>query len=128
MVALTIALFGEAEKGAYRTAYYCHDLPELVDYFGNPPPESLGLYYAIQALLHHRKIIFFRVQEEGFSLSDYEEGLEILKTRPEIPQFSAICAPGLGNSAIIEEIVQLCSAKHSIMITSQADLYDYLTG
>lgn len=121
----TIALFGEAEKGAYRTPYTCQDLPELVEIFGNPPPESRGLYYATQALLHHRKIIFFRVQEEGFSLPDYEEGVEILRKR--VPKLSAICAPGLVDSTILQQIVELCFMNHSILIANEADLYDYLT-
>lgn len=123
----TMALFGEAERGDYRTAYFCHSLPQLVEYLGNPPPESRGLYYAIQALLYKRNLIFFRVREEGFSYQDYLSGLNVLKNQEIITTLAAICLPGVGNSKIIEAITPICDQHHSILITNEADLYDYLT-
>lgn len=123
----TVALFGEAEKGEYRTAYFCQSLEQLVDYLGHPPPESKGLYYAVQALLYHRNLIFFRVREEGFSEQDYFCGAHLLKKQSLIPDIAAICIPGVGNGEIIEAIVPLCAVYHSILITTEADLYDYLT-
>jgi len=71
MTTYSIAMFGEAEKGSFHTAYFCQNLPQLVDYLGHPPPHSKGLYYAVQALLFQRNLIFFRVEEEGFSYQDY---------------------------------------------------------
>jgi hypothetical protein len=123
----TIALFGETEKGEYHAAYYCKTLDQLVDFFGNPPSQSKGLLYAIQALLFHRELIFFRVQEEGFSLEDYLFGVELLQKQETIPQISAICMPGVGNREIIQATFTLCAIYHSIIITTEADLYDYLT-
>lgn len=123
----TIALFGEAEKGDYRTLYFCQTIPQLLDYFGNPPPYSLGLYYAIQALMYHRDLIFLRVKEEGFSFQDYFAGMHLLENQENVPQLSAICMPGVGDAEIIEAITPLCLIYHSVLITNEADLYDYLT-
>lgn len=127
MEAYTIALFGEAEKGNYKAAYFCNTLEQLVDIFGNAPQNSRGLHYAVQALLYHRNLIFFRVEEEGFSLKDYFYGLDLLRTQESIPQISAICMPGVGNSEIIQAMLPLCAIYHSILITTESDLYDYLT-
>ncbi len=122
-----IALFGEAEKGDFQSAYFCKDLEQLVDYFGNAPINSNGLHFAVQALLYHRNLIFFRVQEEGFSLQDYQFGMNLLFTQSAISKISAICMPGVGNSEIIGATTALCAIYHSIFITTEADLYDYLT-
>jgi hypothetical protein len=127
MEAMTIALFGEAEKGEFRTAYYCQTLPQLQEFLGNPPAESLGLYYAIQALLFQRQVIFFRVKEEGFSIQDYQHSMHLLKNQTLFPELSAICAPGVGDFRIIHEMADLCFIFKSILIATESDLYDYLT-
>lgn len=121
---LTMALFGEAERGEYRTPYYCETLPQLVDFLGNPPDESRGLFYAVQALLFNRKLIFFRVRQEGFSYSDYHFGLQVLASGAT--QLSAICTPGAGSSEIISAAVPVCKIHHSVLIVNQSDFYDYL--
>lgn len=127
MEAYTIALFGEAEKGDYQAAYFCNHLEQLLDIFGNAPENSRGLLYAIQALLYHRNILYFRVEEEGFSLHDYYYGVNVLKKQETVPKISAICMPGVGNNEIIQAMAPLCAIYHSILITTEADLYDYLT-
>lgn len=126
MESCTVALFGETEKGEYHAAYFCNRLDQLVEYFGNPPLNSRGLIYAIQALLYHRDLIFFRVQEEGFSLEDYLFGVELLQKQKTLPQISAICMPGVGDSQIIQATSTLCAIYHSIIIINESDLYDYL--
>lgn len=123
----TIALFGEAEKGEFRTAYFCQSLAQLDEYFGNPPAGSRGLYYAVQAVLFHRNLIFFRVPEEGFSTNDYLEGLRLLDYQKLIPHLDAICTPGVGDKELIDAILPVCRHHHSILITSESDFYDYLT-
>lgn len=123
----TMALFGEAEKGDYQTAYYMRSLAQLVDYLGNPPPNSQGLFYAVQALLYERQLIFFRVKEEGFSHQDYFSGLQLLQNQSILSEISAICLPGVGDTNILEAITPICATYHSILITNEADLYDYLT-
>lgn len=123
-----LALFGEAEKGEYLRAYFCHTLPQLIECFGNPPPHSHGLPYAIQALLYHRDLIFLRVREEGFSYHDYLAGIRLLESQKMIPHITALCLPGVGDAEIIQAVTPFCVEHHAILITSESDLYDYLTG
>lgn len=123
----TIALFGEAEKGEFRTAYYCQNLEQLDEYFGNPPPNSKGLYHAVQALLFKRNLIFFRVPEEGFSIQDYLFGVRLLEQQEMIPQLDAICIPGVGDPEVLNALQPIILHYHSILITNESDFYDYLT-
>lgn len=127
MSSLAIALFGEAEKGSFETPSYCQNLFQLVDQLGNPPQNSQGLFYAVQALLYHHHLLFFRVREEGFSQSDYFSGLRLLQKQDVISQVAAICLPGVGDVEIIEAMVPLCIVYHRILITTESDLYDYMT-
>ena len=123
----TVFLFGEAEKGDYCTPHLCKSLPQLADTFGNPPEESLGLFYAIQTLLFDRDIVFFRVKEEGFSIQDYRKGLRLLQIKEAIPLLSAIYIPGIGDSELIQEVSDVCHIHKSLLVITQKDLYDYLT-
>lgn len=120
----TMALFGEAEKGQFRKAYVLRELPQLVDTFGNPPEESQGISFAIQALLYRRELIYFRVEEEGFSTDDYLFGLRHLES---VKKLHALCMPGVGEPEIMEVSKEVCDKHNSVLITSQKDLYDYLT-
>jgi hypothetical protein len=123
----TIALFGEAEKGEYRIPCFCQSVPQLLDKLGHPPPDSFGIFYAIQALLYHHNLLFFRVREEGFSYQDYLLGLHLLQKEHITAKLAAICLPGVGDAEIIEAIAPVCALYHSILIVNEADLYDYLT-
>lgn len=123
----TIALFGESEKGDYSRGYFCQSLPQMLDYLGNPPPESKGLYFGIQSLLFERNVLFFRVREEGFSQEDYFTGLSYLRKQNLLTRIIGICAPGVGDIEIINAIIPICHYYHSILITSESDFYDYLT-
>lgn len=123
----TIALFGETEKGEFHTPYYCHSLDDLIENFGNPPQNTQGLYCAIQALLYKRNLLFFRVQEEGFSDEDYLDGLDILYKQTSIENISAIYLPGVGSSKILSATLDLCKQKKFIVIVNRFDFYDYLT-
>jgi hypothetical protein len=84
------------------------------------------MFYAVQALLYHRDLIFFRVREEGFSPLDYLTGLHLLEKEQVPARISAICLPGVGNMEIIEAVVPVCTTHHSLLITNEADFYDYL--
>lgn len=119
-----IALFGESEKGAYKTPHKLNHLPQLLDLLGNPPPDSLGLFFAVQAILYNRELVFFRVQEEGFSKIDYVSGMKHLIT---IPHIHAVCLPGVGDPEILSLSTEVCHLHKSFLITSQKDLYDFLT-
>ena len=123
----TIVLFGEAERGEFSTAYFCQNLEQLDEYFGNPPSHSQGLYYAVQALLFKRHLIFFRVLEEGFSTQDYLIGARLLKQQQLITRLDAICTPGLADPTVLNALQPICQQYHSILISNEADFYDYLT-
>lgn len=123
----TIFLFGEAEKGDFCTPLLLKNLPQLVETCGNPPPESLGIQYAVQALLYERELIYFRVKEEGFSISDYMRGLKLLENPGLFHNLTAICMPGVGDEEIIGATHPVCSLHKSFLITSEKDLYDFLT-
>ncbi|HEY2809993.1 MAG TPA: hypothetical protein VGJ00_01180 [Rhabdochlamydiaceae bacterium] len=122
-----VFLFGEAEKGHRCTPVLCHSLEELSERFGNPPEQSLGLFYAIQALHYKRELIYFRVAEEGYSISDYKRGLSLLRHREILHKPSAICMPGVGDAHIIDETSEICYLLHCMLITTEKDFYDYLT-
>ncbi len=122
-----IALFGEAEKGAFKIPHVLDKLPQLVDLLGNPPEESQGLFFAIQSLLYNRQIIYFRVDEEGFSYPDYFNGLKYLGDREKVKKITAICMPGMGDPTILAATDVICHFHKSFLITNQKDLYDFLT-
>lgn len=121
---LMIAWFGEAEKGAYHTPYPISSLDELVGTFGHPPKFSHGLFYAVQTLLYQRPLLFFRVEEEGFSLEDYLIGL---RTIDSINTIEAIGMPGMAETHIIDSIMPKLILHHQILLFNEKDLYDYIT-
>ena len=122
-----IALFGEAERGAFKTPHSLNQLPQLVDLLGNPPPQSEGLFFAVQAILYYRDILFFRVAEEGFSRLDYMSGLKYLGDKNKVKKVNALCLPGVGDPEILSVSEEICHLHQSFLITNQKDLYDFLT-
>jgi hypothetical protein len=122
-----VVLFGEAEKGAYKIAHTLQKLPQLVDLLGNPPAESQGLFFAVQAILYNRELIYFRVAEEGFSHPDYYHGFKYLQDLRQTKKIHAICLPGVGDPEILMASEPVCQVHQSLLITSQKDLYDFLT-
>lgn len=123
----TLALFGEAEKGQFSQPISISSMSELVDSLGHPPEESEGISCAIQALLHECELIYFRVQEEGFSAKDYFRGLHTLEHIAPQKPIHAICMPGVGDSDIIEASYTLSERHNTLLVTKERDLYDYLT-
>jgi hypothetical protein len=122
-----IALFGESERGKAGVGYFCDSLPQLMDSLGNPPEESEGLHFAIQALMFDFGLIYFPVSEEGFSHEDYEEGLDFLQKKEILLQTKALCLPGVGDREIMDIVTALCHKHSNLLITNEGDLYDYLT-
>jgi len=51
----------------------------------------------------------------------------MLEKKQLITDISAICLPGVGDVEIIDAAVPLCKNHHSIIVTTEPDLYDYLT-
>ncbi len=123
----TVVLFGEAEKGQFQRPYPVKDLSQLIDSFGHPPPESEGLFFAIQALLFERDLLYFRVTEEGFSANDYLKGFHILQNSKEIAKIDAICLPGVGDNKILKASEKISHKHKSFLIVDQKALFDYLT-
>ncbi|MBS0621865.1 MAG: hypothetical protein JSR80_02770 [Verrucomicrobia bacterium] len=122
-----VALFGEAEKGAFHEAYHIRTLEELEQLLGHPPDNSFGLHFAIQAILFQHDLLFFRVEEEGFSIPHYMRGLELLKSQDKAERLAAIGLPGVGDEVIIQASLSLCDRYRSLLLLKEADLYDYLT-
>ena len=120
----TIALFGESEKGPYDIPILCRNLSDLYSMLGQPPADSRGLLYAIQALHYQNQLLFIRVREEGYSVGNYLNGAKMLIK--DVPPLKAVCAPGVGDSHLIGTLVEICTLYHSILIMNQWDLYDYL--
>lgn len=120
-----VALFGEAEKGAFKKPHIFRKLPQLYDLLGNPPNESEGLFFAVQAILYNREVVYFRVAEEGFSPLDYFSGLKYLEDKAK--KITALCMPGVGNPEILAASQSVCEIHKSFLITNQKDFYDFLT-
>lgn len=122
----TVVLFGEAEKGQFHKPHRVKGLGQLVDFFGNPPAESEGLFFAIQALLYKRELVYFRVSEEGFSAPDYYLGFKCLEDKDQFQQIHALCMPGVGDEKILEASERVREIHKTFLITNQKDLFDYL--
>lgn len=122
-----IFLFGESSQGETCSPLSIRSLVELYENLGEAPKESQGIDYAVQALLCNRECVFYRVQEEGFSLDDYFKGIHLLKKHGDKMKLSAVFLPGVGNKQIIEEVSHLCKKHRMLLILTEKDLYDYLT-
>lgn len=123
-----IALFGAAEKGELKTAYYCKDVLQLFEHFGEPPEETSGLYFAIQALLYGKPLVYFRVQVEGVSTEDYLYGLDFLyDLHHPLIALQALFLPGVASKKLLDVGVRLCKSHRSLLIMNENDFYDFLT-
>ena len=127
MSQLQIAFFGEAEKGKFHFPYFCTEVVDLYEKLGNPPEESLGLYYALQALLYHQKVLFFRVREEGFSKEDYFYGFKKLEDPSKTGTIQALFLPGVGDEEILSQASIILLMHKGLLLMQEKDLYDYLT-
>lgn len=123
----TVIMFGEAGQGEFHSLLHMESVCHLADCLGNPPEDSQGILFAVQALLCDRKLYFVRVEEEGYSKADYFQGMALLKNSSLLASTAAIGLPGVGDSEIIDAATDICKPHSSILITSQQDLFDYLT-
>jgi len=122
-----IAIFGEAEKGMFQQPYLCESLSKLFDNLGNPVEKSSSIAFAIQSLLSHYGIVYFRVHEEGFSKKDYMKGLQYLEESNEHMPLSLITIFGVGDKEIITAARKACKSHNCYMLIQEKDLYDYYT-
>ncbi|MBF5059139.1 hypothetical protein [Candidatus Neptunochlamydia vexilliferae] len=123
----TIALFGEAEKGEIGTPLFMKSITHLSETLGHPPYESRGIFFAVQFLLYEQEVIFIRVKEEGFSTKDYLKGMNHLLSKKEVVHLTAVCLPGVGDARIIDAVHPVTDAHGALVVTTEKDLYDYLT-
>ena len=123
-----IFLFGESEKGDYCTPLRLNTLPDLSQELGNPLNGTTGIDYAVQFLLFDQELIYYRVKEEGFAKEDYSRGVKLLYKHGEKLKISAICIPGVGDPEIIEALSPISKQLCSILIMTERDFFDYLTG
>ena len=122
-----VALFGEAKKGKVATLSFIQSVIQLNEKYGDPPRESWGIFFAIQFLLYENELVYIRVRDEGFSQQDYFKGINRLIESKKIFSLSGICLPGVGDTSIIDAAVSACRKYQCLMITTERDLYDYLT-
>ncbi|MCB1109618.1 MAG: hypothetical protein KDK64_01435 [Chlamydiia bacterium] len=127
MARQTVALFGEAEKGEIGTPLIMKSLSQMNDILGHPPSESRGIFFAIQFLLYEQEVIYIRVKEEGFSTKDYLKGMKFLQDKKQISHLTALCLPGVGDARILDAAHPVTDAYEALIITTEQDLYDYLT-
>lgn len=122
-----IFLFGEAEKGRFCTPFCISHIGQLLEILGHPPCDTQGISYAIQALLFKRELLFFRIEQEGFSKEQYLRGIDLLNREGLTLQLTAVGLPGVGDKEIIEAITPFCITSKSLLVLTQGDLFDYLT-
>jgi len=123
----TVALFGEAERGAFGKLLYFKTVQDLSFTLGNPPEDTIALGLAVQALMFRRDLIFVRVENEGFSKKNYLEGLHLLDEHPPANPLAAICLPGVGDKEIVNASLDCCRRHKSVLMMNERDLYDFLT-
>lgn len=123
-----VLVFGEAEKGEFCRPLRLKGLEDLLNILGSPPDGSLGLDYAIQTLLCKWDLIFYRVHEEGYSIDDYNRGLQLLANQGQRMYLSAICMPGVGDPHLLNAVSPICQSMNLLLLVSEQDFYDYLTG
>jgi hypothetical protein len=119
-----MALFGEAEKGPFDIIYPVQNLVQLMETFGHPPSGTQGLFFAVQALLYDRDLLFIRVHSEGFDQEQYFSMLRLL--REEKP-LHALCLPGVGDPDIFHATTPICRRQKALLITHESALYDFLS-
>ena len=123
----TVALFGQAQAGAFHQLYLINTLTQLSDIFGHPPENSAGIPLAIQLLHYQKQVLFVRVNEEGFSLKDYYVGLKLIEDDQSISNLAGIALPGVGDAQVVQESLDICQKKACLLLTSESDMYDYFT-
>lgn len=122
-----VAVFGQASRGAFHQPICPRSLTELNALLGMPPAGSAGLNLAVQTLLFDNELVFFRVEEEGFSHADYWKGSRILLEWAQANRkIAALGLPGCGDKEIIAAVNPILALQHAVLILGEADLYDYL--
>ncbi len=123
----TVALFGEAQRGSLASPVSIQSLEELNHTLGGPTKGSFGICFAIQFLLYHCALIYVRVGEEGWSIKDYLWGTKKLLHKKKDLNLCGVCLPGVSDAYIIDTAFSVCRVHRCVLLTTERDLYDYLT-
>lgn len=122
-----IALFGEAEKGSFQNGTLCSTLLELEAVYGQPPAHAKGLLFAVQSLLFHYKLLFFRVEEEGFHTEGYLRGFKRLLESNLSQKLLGIGIPGTSDEIVLSAVEPLLIRHSPVLILTESDLYDLIS-
>ena len=122
-----IALFGEAEKGTFHTGVLMSNLLELETTYGQPPEGTKGLLFAVQSLLYRYKLLFFRVEQEGFHSEGYLRGFKRILESDFAPKILGLGVPGTSDQTIINALEPIMYRHRPVLILTEEDLYDLLS-
>jgi hypothetical protein len=123
-----VMVFGESTKGAFSRLHRPRTVEDLANLLGQPPEGSHGLYLATQTVLLEHELLFWRVDEEGFSPQDYWLGAKMLaELSDQRITIDAVGLPGVGDWSIIESMQRALRGHHPLLLMSARDVYDYLS-
>jgi hypothetical protein len=120
-----VVVFGEASRGLWGELCSCHQLIELYQAYGEPTQGSLGLYWAIQALLKGKSCLFWRVRQESLALEDYHLGLCKLHGL-DLDTWEGLFLPNMSEPAVLEQASFYCKQKQKVLLMDPLDLQDWL--
>ncbi len=123
-----VVVFGESTKGVCAHPYQPRDLVDLELLLGHPPEGSHGLYLATQTMLLEHELVFFRVDEEGYSPQDYWMGARVLsELNNRRVTIDAVGLPGVGDAEIIAAVERSLKGRVPLLFMNERDLYDFLS-
>jgi hypothetical protein len=123
-----VVVFGESTKGAFSRLHRPQSLEDMANALGQPPEGSHGLYLATQTVLLQHELLFWRVDEEGFSPQDYWMGAKMLgELTDQRIVIDAVGLPGVGDWSIIESMRRALKGHQPLVLMSARDVYDYLS-
>lgn len=120
-----VIVFGEASRGVWGQMSSCSELLDLYQIYGEPTEGSLGLYWAIQALLKGKECLYWRVRQESLSLEDYHLGLNQLSSL-SLETWEGLFLPNMSESSVIEHAAAYCRQKQKLLLMDPLDLQDWL--
>lgn len=114
-----IALFGQSQRGPRNALIFLPSLSEVYDSLGHGEE---AIQWAIALALLGRKLLFFRVTEEGLNKEEYLAGLNLLSVYGR--NLGALVLPGLSDLDIIGSARDVCKKQGGFLITQEKDFYD----
>lgn len=126
-----VIVFGEASHGKWGQIYHCSNLDDLYSTCGEPTEGSLGLYWAIQALLKGKECLFWRVHEEALAFEDYHLGLSRLENLDQssslnMHQWQGLFLPNMSEPGVIDHALMYCHQSQKLLLMDPLDFQDWL--